>query len=70
MYKAKNIDTDKALEAIDSARRGQEQQEYIDRAKTQAYYDGVRKGLDIAERLFFCSNYEKEVTKNADDTGD
>ena len=63
MYKAKNIDTDKALEAIESARQGQQQQEYIDRAKTQAYYDGVRKGLDIAERLFLCSNYEKEGTE-------
>lgn len=59
-YKAKNVDTDKALEAIEEARKYQSQ--IIDKeiAEKRAYLEGVNKGLDIAESIFECSNYEKD----------
>lgn len=31
----------------------------------QKYYEGLYVGLDLAERLFECSNYEKEDVDNA-----
>ena len=36
-------------------------------AKTQKYYEGVRKGLDIAEEIFTCANYEKNEEPSFDD---
>ena len=60
VYLAKNIDTNKALEAIEHARHLQEEYERLDRAKIQAHYEGVREGLKIAESMFHCSNYEKD----------
>lgn len=59
-YKAKNIDTDKALEYIESSRKCQYEKEHLENAKTQKYYEGIRKGLDIAEGIFECSNFEKK----------
>ena len=62
-YKAKNVDTDKALKAIAEARRIQESLVDKEIIKKRAYLEGVYKGLDIAEGIFECSNYEKdEVT--------
>lgn len=58
-YKAKNVDTDKALEYIEWSRKYQDELERLEIAKTQKYYEGVRKGLDVAEGIFECSNYEK-----------
>lgn len=60
-YKAKNVDTDKALEAIAEARKIQEQITHKEIAEKIAYLEGVRKGLEIAESIFECSNYEKDV---------
>lgn len=59
-YKAKNVDTDKALEHIKESRERQYENENLETAKVQKYYEGIRKGLDIAERMFECSNYEKK----------
>lgn len=59
-YKAKNVDTDKALEHIEWSRKYQNEAERLEIAKTQKYYEGVRKGLDIAEGIFECSNFEKK----------
>lgn len=59
MYKATNIDTDKALQAIDQARICQERESNVRAVKERAYIEGINKGLDIAESLFECSNYEK-----------
>lgn len=59
-YKAKNVDTDKALEHIEWSRRYQDEAECLGLAKVQKYYEGVRKGLDIAEEIFTCANYEKK----------
>ncbi len=57
-YKAKNVDTDKALEHIEWSRKYQDKAEQLELAKVQKYYEGVRKGLDIAEGIFTCANYE------------
>lgn len=61
MYKATNIDTDKALKAIEEFRRNKSLEQQRDFYGMQKYYDGVEKGLELAENLFECSNYEKEV---------
>lgn len=60
MYKAKNIDTDKALEAICASRKYQEQATTLRIEKERSFQEGVNKGLDIAKGLFQCSNYEKK----------
>ena len=60
MYKAKNVDTDKALEALNEARKIQGQITNLEIAKLQAELEGIYKGLSIAEHIFMCSNYEKE----------
>lgn len=66
MYKAKHVDTDKAIEHIEYLIK----QSYIDQTfkkqKIDEYYEGLRKGLDIAESLFECSNFE---TDESEDTG-
>lgn len=59
-YKAKNVDTNKALEHIEWIRKYQDEAERLENAKTQKYYEGIRKGLDIAEGIFECSNFERE----------
>lgn len=65
MYKAKNIDTDKALEALEEARVIQSRECVRIINETQKYYEGLAKGLDIAESIFYCSNYEKDGADNA-----
>ena len=57
-YKAKQVDTDKALAYINSCRTYQDQRESIEYEKVKKFHEGVRKGLDIAEEIFSCSNYE------------
>lgn len=59
-YKAKNVDTDKALEVISDSRKYQEQASILRIEKERAFQEGVNRGLDIAEKLFLCSNYEKK----------
>ncbi len=59
-YKAKNVDTDKALKHIEWSRKCQDESERLETAKTQKYYEGVRKGLDIVQEIFECQNFEKE----------
>lgn len=63
MYKAKNIDTDKVLEAINESRICQEKYSQLRREKEISYMEGINKGLDIAESIFECSNYEKDDTE-------
>lgn len=57
-YKAKQVDTDKALEYINSCRAYYDQRESIEYEKIKKFHEGVRKGIDIAEEIFSCSNYE------------
>ncbi len=59
-YKAKNVDTDKALECIEWNRKYQDDQEKLAITATKKHYEGVRKGLDIGEEIFQCRNYEKD----------
>lgn len=59
-YKAKNVDTDKALQAIDEARKIQRIKIDKEIAEKKAFLEGIEKGLDIAQSIFECSNYEKE----------
>ena len=59
MYKAQNVDTDKALEAIRNAYRLQTARFEARIKEEQAYMRGIEKGLEIAESIFECSNYEK-----------
>lgn len=62
-YKAENVDTDKALEHIEWSRKHQDELERLENIATKKYYEGVRKGLDIAEGIFECSNYEKQAAE-------
>ena len=63
MYKATNIDTDKALEAIKESRTYQERASRLRVEKERSFMEGLNKGLDIAESLFDCSDYEKTAQK-------
>lgn len=65
MYKATNIDTDKALGAIEAFRRSQSTAHQKELYGIQKYYEGLEKGLEFAESLFECSNYEKKEDNNA-----
>jgi hypothetical protein len=60
MYKAKNVDTDKALGYINENRSYQERAKTLAITSVQKYYEGVEKGLDIAEEIFTCSNCESK----------
>ena len=62
-YKAKDVDTDKALGAINEARKYQRIKTDKEIAEKRAYLEGVEKGLDIAQSIFECSNYERENGK-------
>lgn len=66
MYKAKNIDTDKALEALNYALKIQRESVEIEIREKRAYLQGVEKGIGIAESIFQCSNYEKTEKEGAD----
>ena len=59
-YKAKDVDTDKALEAINEARKYQRAEINKEIAEKRAFLEGIERGLDIAQSIFECSNYEKE----------
>lgn len=61
MYKAKNVDTDKALNYINESRRYQQQAENLEIKSAQKYHEGIRKGLDIAEEIFTCGNCESNA---------
>lgn len=62
-YKAKNVDTDKALKHIEWNRKYQEEMERLETAKVKKFYEGVREGLNIAEGIFECSNFEKQAVE-------
>lgn len=49
------------------SRKYQNEAEHLELAKVQKYYEGVRKGLDIAEGIFTCTNYEKKEEPNYSD---
>lgn len=67
MYKAKNIDTDKALEALEQALKLQRENVEIEIKEKRAYLQGIEKGIGIAESIFQCSNYEKTEKGGVDE---
>ncbi len=52
MYKATSIDTDKALAAIEAFRHTQSLAHQKELYGAEKYYEGVEKGLELAESLF------------------
>lgn len=64
MYKAKNIDTDKALKYLGEMRKYAEEKCAVEVNEKIAYKNGMIEGLWIAEKMFCCSNYEKEDKAN------
>ena len=65
MYKAKNVNTDKALDFIDNARTRFERERHLKEREILSYYEGLYKGLEIAESIFLCENFEEEADSNA-----
>lgn len=47
MYKATNIDTDKAIKAINDSRAIQKRESQLRSEKERSYIEGLNKGLDI-----------------------
>lgn len=64
IYKAENIDTDKFLEYLRDKEDWSNASEYRERQEVMKYYDGYRKALYDVREMFYCSNCEKEGTKN------
>ncbi len=64
MYKTTNIDTDKALAAIEVFRCSQSEAHKHELYGLQKYYEGVEKGLELAKSLFECSCYEKDESES------
>lgn len=60
-YKAENVDTDKALDFIERCRKEDSHKEYIERISVEKLHEGIRQGLDMAEQIFECRNYEKQA---------
>lgn len=67
-YQAKNVDTDKALKAIDDYRKAKSTEHNKELYGLQKYYEGLNKGLDFAESIFECSNYEKRKVSDNENT--
>lgn len=63
IYKAENIDTEKALQHLKDLIFNSFQNESFEKSRTEKYYEGYRKGLEEAESMFHCSNYEKSKNK-------
>ena len=66
MYKAENIDTDKMLKAISECRQSMALECINEVRELQKYYEGIDRGLAMAEKLFCCTNYEKDNTSDTD----
>ena len=52
MYKAKHVDTEKALKYIKELIYRYYQECEVEKQKVDKFYSGVQKGLDIAEEIF------------------
>ena len=66
MYKAKHVDTEKALKYIEELRYRYYQECEEEKQKVAKFYSGVQKGLDIAEEIFLCSNYEADESEESE----
>lgn len=58
MYKATNIDTDKALKALEGIRCRKSRECQREMYGIQRYYDGVETGLDLAGGLYFAGEWK------------
>lgn len=65
MYKAKHVDTEKALKYIEELSIKYYQECEIEKQKVAKFYSGVQKGLDIAKEIFLCSNYEADESEES-----
>lgn len=63
-YKAKNIDTDKVLKAIECDEAEFLKQKTREIYGIEKYYEGLLKGLEVARGYFECSIYEKDGESN------
>ena len=52
MYKATNIDTDKALQAIENIQCKKMEESERERYALRKYYEGIDKGLELAKGIF------------------
>ena len=59
-FKAENVDTDRALDYIEQCRKADSEKERIEMASIQKFHEGVRHGLDVADNIFKCHNFEKK----------
>ena len=60
IYKAENIDTEKAIEHLDFIIKNSIINQNLEKAKIEKYYEGYRDGIEDAKNMFYCSNYEKK----------
>lgn len=60
IYKAENIDTEKAIKHLDDLIKNSIIKQNLERAKIEKYYEGYRDGIEDAKNMFYCSNYEKK----------
>lgn len=67
MYKAKNVDTDKALDFLDYQLKEYRQLIEVEIKEKQAFLRGIDQGIRIAQQIFLCSNYEKTEKGGASD---
>ena len=63
IYKAENIDTDKAIGFLNNCIEYSNNDERLEREKIQEYYRGFRDGIERAKEMFYCCNYEKKERK-------
>lgn len=59
-FKAENVDTDRALDYIEQCRNADSEKERIEMVSIQKFHEGVRHGLDVADNIFKCHNFEKK----------
>jgi len=60
IYKAENVDTDKALEYIQTCLDIDMQRELRESAEVRKYHEGYRDGIEVAKSIFGCANFEKD----------
>lgn len=53
-----------ALKYINESGKYQERAKMMEDVATRRYFEGIRKGLDIAEKIFISANCEKAVVKD------
>ena len=64
MYKAKNIDIDKAEKYLQRCMSDSILKENSEKAQIVKYYEGYREGIETAINMFYCSNYEKKESED------